>query len=106
MKKNWGKMNDLPVLHDIKLSDEEKNYLNKTAKYRLHPSAILNTIVLHRITTYILGNLVGAMENPEFLVLKVTPEDIQKTYTIVRISIENSIVTIPMVPNHDNNTKK
>ena len=94
MKKNWGKMNDLPVLHDIKLSDEEKNYLNKAAKSSIQSTEILNVIVMQRVSNHLLRNLVGAMEQPKFIVLRLSSEDIQKAYTIVKTAIKNTIITI------------
>ena len=88
-------MSDLPTLHDTKLSDEEKSYLNRATKFGSMPSETVHMIILQRLTTYILGNLVGAMEQPDFKVLRVSTEDIKKAYTIVRIEIENTLVTFP-----------
>jgi len=49
---------------------------------------------MQRVSNHLLRNLVGAMEQPKFIVLRLSSEDIQKAYTIVKTAIKNTIITI------------
>jgi len=87
-------MDDSPFLHNTNLTHEEKDYLNKAAKSSIQSTEILNVIVMQRVSNHLLRNLVGAMEQPKFIVLRLSSEDIQKAYTIVKTAIKNTIITI------------
>ena len=89
---------DLPILHDTQLTEDEKTYFRRAVQAGVQSTEILNVIVIERVSNYMLQNLVGAMEKSNFVVYRISPNDIQKAYTIVKTSLRNT----PLIVTHEN----
>jgi hypothetical protein len=75
---------------DTQLSKEENSYVLRAIRAGVQSTEILNVLVINRSQRYTLRNLIGAMENPEFLVYPLTPDEIQMLYTILKVSIKQA----------------
>lgn len=71
-----------------KLTEEEEEYVRAAIQAGdIQSTEILNVLVIQRCVEYTLKQLVGAMENQEFIVYRLTPRDIQRRYTILKFEI-------------------
>jgi hypothetical protein len=78
---------DIPRFHDTELNPKERDYAINAIRAGVHSTEVLHVIILTRCNHYALENLVGAMENPEFKVYPLYPNDIQKLYTIIKMEL-------------------
>lgn len=81
---------DIPILHDTNPTVNEKEYMRVAIQAGVQSTEILNVMTITRITLYNLANLVSAMEKPEHLVYPITPFDVQKIYTVLKVIISQA----------------
>lgn len=99
-------MNDIPILHETKLDEHEVKYFQRAVQAGIMSTEILHVLALQRISNFNLQQLVGAMVTPNFIVYRLSPDDIQKVYTILKGAMRNTVLPVPGMMRDDNHTQE
>lgn len=74
------------------LNEEEELYVQKAIAANVQSTEILNVLVIRKCVTYCLEQLVGAMEEEDFKVFNLTPDQVQGFYTEMKVGIRQTVI--------------